>query len=821
MPEKEFSDDDDTASHGLPSLASDEILELLGGFSVVKQIGSGSTGRVFECIDTQSPPPEQGRHVVVKVLASAFAGEENLARLRRQTILLGGMHSHCVARVFGVSEHDGAPILIEELLQGENLQARLNREGKLVTRVALRAVRDAARGLRAAWDVGVVHGDVKPANLFFHDGRVKLDDFGLVPSPAGGGPSPAGGGAERGSMAADVLGLGRTLCALLSGKAFDPDKPYVIDDVVPASAAPPLRALLESLLAPEADQRPNDYDELVNRIEDTIAGKMTTTAPRPAPAPVKPPAAERPKAVALVEASPTASTVVRRIELPSSSSDIADPFATPSSSSQSNAGFVGAPTGVMGSLKQMSVTEIAQTLELGRKTARVELVPTNGAAGVFSCRAGTVVFAECGDVVGDEAFFMLAVHTDGFFRIHYGTDTDHQNISKPTQFLLLESMRRVDERHAASELSAIDAATVLSPLPVSLPTQLAEPAVTNPVVDVALPPAAQRVTAPPGAVSGEHWADMAATAPQELDAVHGFDDSRTVPSGEALPIKLKTPPVTDVVKRRPKSTWLEVQRETRRIAEQARDELLKRAPASAPHVAKVEAAIRAQPWLLAIPAVVGFLCFVVVVALITSSPSFSLAGSIAAIDQGKAHEVLEQLETPETPEQHLARGHALAAVHREGEALDAYRAAAAAKVVDERALEWVLGRLSFEAPDAALDLLQTWPDPTVHDRLVALTSNTEWRIRHNAATALRERTELTDDDQERIAIIDLTTSSLCPQRRDALVILKDLGTSAEAKAAIQEAAKTKKADNQCLASELTPALNAVSSRAKPKGARVP
>jgi ActR/RegA family two-component response regulator len=104
------------------------------------------------------------------------------------------------------------------------------------------------------------------------------------------------------------------------------------------------------------------------------------------------------------------------------------------------------PTGVMGTLKQMSVAEIVQSLELGRKTARVELVPNEGPKGTFAFDGGQIVFATRDDgLEGEKAFYALAKHQEGFFRIHYGDQGPRRNIDKPTTFLLLEAMRLMDE----------------------------------------------------------------------------------------------------------------------------------------------------------------------------------------------------------------------------------------------------------------------------------------------------------------------------------------------------------------------------------------
>lgn len=133
---------------------------------------------------------------------------------------------------------------------------------------------------------------------------------------------------------------------------------------------------------------------------------------------------------------------------------------------------VGAPTGVVGSLKQMNVAEIVQSLELGRKTAIVEVHPTRGDKGTLSCIGGAVVDARTSRLVGEDAFYDLITQTDGVFRIHYGDEPAERTITKPTQFLVLEGLRRSDERD-------FDAHTVREPIVVSSP--FLQPPLTSPV----------------------------------------------------------------------------------------------------------------------------------------------------------------------------------------------------------------------------------------------------------------------------------------------------------------------------------------------------
>ena len=792
---------DDTATQALRSLASSDLLELVGGFTLERVIGTGSTGRVLECIDTLSPPPQQGRRVVVKVLAPVLRTAAVLDRLCRQTVVLGGLHSHCLARVFEVRDHAGEPILVEELLLGEDLRTRLRRDGKMPSRLALRAVRDAARGLGAAFSVGVTHGDVKPANLFLFEGRVKLADFGLTADP--------------GTRPTDTVALGRTLFTLLTATDLPPQAGAadVTEELLP-EATPEVLALLRSMLTLDAALL-GTYDNLVTRLEDTIAGRNAKERIQPpvalpvvgtAPPPTHPAAGASPAPLALRSSGAgVVSTSSISVREPSAGPrHAADAAAADPPSSSSTAGFLGAPTGVMGSLKQMSVIEIAQTLEMGRKTARVEVHPIDAAAGVFCCQGGRVVFAASGEdpvvgavLKGEEAFFKLACHSDGFFRIHYGTESDESNIDAPTQYLLLETLRRLDERHLAT-------------VEVSLPTQQRSLLLTAPdsaIIESFTGAAAMKAallddfshlpsTLPLGLAAAESASGSTlagSTAPGRESAIHGLLSSA----------RLIAHP------------WLSrAAVSARSLMVEARTQLLRRMPAAAPHLNRLQALVSERPWRLAAPAVL-----VVVVGVgggMAFSSRFSLPEAIVLIDSGHAQEVVKDIDGAGPPPQQLARAHALASLGRDAEAFAAYEAAARGRVVDERALLWLLERLDSETPERAPELLQTWPDPTVQQRLVLRTAHPVERVRHNALTVLRERRELTNDDLERVAINDLGTSVLCSQRRAGLGILKEIGSSAAARLAIQDATFTKKGDNNCLAQELMPALKAVTSRSNPR-----
>jgi hypothetical protein len=110
------------------------------------------------------------------------------------------------------------------------------------------------------------------------------------------------------------------------------------------------------------------------------------------------------------------------------------------------------PTGVMGTLVQMPLTEILQTLDFGKKTARVEVyfADRDGAVHVHD---GQIVRADAQTMVGDvhegeAAVIELCRPKDGFFRIHYERNTIDRNVQRPTTFVLLEALRHLDEAGA-------------------------------------------------------------------------------------------------------------------------------------------------------------------------------------------------------------------------------------------------------------------------------------------------------------------------------------------------------------------------------------
>jgi Tol biopolymer transport system component len=148
----------------------------IGAYEIVALIGAGGMGEVYRARDAAL-----GRDVAIKVLPALFShDEERLRRFVQEAQAAAALNHPNILAIHQVGQHEGAPFIVSELLDGESLRDRLA-EGALPARKALDYAVQTARGLAAAHDKGIVHRDLKPDNLFVTtDGRVKILDFGIA-----------------------------------------------------------------------------------------------------------------------------------------------------------------------------------------------------------------------------------------------------------------------------------------------------------------------------------------------------------------------------------------------------------------------------------------------------------------------------------------------------------------------------------------------------------------------------------------------------------------------------------------------------------------
>lgn len=216
-----------------------------GKYRVERLLGQGAMGAVWEATHTLTD-----RGVALKVLTEDPSAEASV-RILREARALGRIQCKNVIEIFDVGElQDGQPFLVMQLLKGETLEERLDRLGKL-PRDELKSVAvGIATALAAAHEVGVVHRDLKPGNVFLHwepgstEPVVKVLDFGIsklitqreatftdagkaVGSPAYMSPEQAR--AESIDVRTDVWSFGVVLFESLTGRLpFSGDTPYAM-----------------------------------------------------------------------------------------------------------------------------------------------------------------------------------------------------------------------------------------------------------------------------------------------------------------------------------------------------------------------------------------------------------------------------------------------------------------------------------------------------------------------------------------------------------------------------------------------------------------
>jgi serine/threonine protein kinase len=222
---------DSPASEALDFLAPSDwpdSLGRIGPYEIKGLLGRGGMALVLKAVD-----PALNRTVAIKVLAVhlASSGAARQRFLREARAAAAVVHEHVVA-VHNVDETGGLPYMVMEYVPGRSLQDRLDRQGPLALAEILRIGMQVAAGLAAAHAQGIVHRDVKPANILLENGveRARLSDFGLARAVSdaaltqsgllAGTPqymAPEQARGETLDHRADLFSLGSTLYAMCTG----------------------------------------------------------------------------------------------------------------------------------------------------------------------------------------------------------------------------------------------------------------------------------------------------------------------------------------------------------------------------------------------------------------------------------------------------------------------------------------------------------------------------------------------------------------------------------------------------------------------------
>ena len=246
------------------------------------------------------------RTVAVKLLADRYAQQDDArARFRREALAAARLSAApTVVTVFDVAEHDGRPLIVMEYLEGGSVYERL-RDGRVPREEALRWLAQTADALDRAHASGVVHRDVKPANLLLdRDGNVHVSDFGIASASGAdmltapgtvlgtaGYISPEQARGEPATPASDRYSLGVVAFELLTGRRpFAGDTPTTeafahLNATVPRARdidptlPPALDTVFESALAKDPSARPATARELVRRLREALDSESEAPVP--------------------------------------------------------------------------------------------------------------------------------------------------------------------------------------------------------------------------------------------------------------------------------------------------------------------------------------------------------------------------------------------------------------------------------------------------------------------------------------------------------------------------------------------------------------
>lgn len=281
------------------------MLGRLDGYEISGVIGAGGMGVVLKGLDRSLD-----RVVAIKVMAPHLAAS-GAARTRfaREAQAAAAMTHDNVIDIYGVSEANGLPYLVTPYARGPSLQKRIDDRGPLPVVEVLRIGTQIAAGLAAAHAQGLVHRDVKPANILLSDGidRLVITDFGLARAvddvsvtrtgviagtPQYMSPEQARGDAV--DRRSDLFSLGSVLYTACTGRPpFRADGAYGILRRITDNEPRPIREVnpdvpewfcrvVEKLHAKSPDDRYQAAGEVVELLTQCLAHIQTPNTPLPA-----------------------------------------------------------------------------------------------------------------------------------------------------------------------------------------------------------------------------------------------------------------------------------------------------------------------------------------------------------------------------------------------------------------------------------------------------------------------------------------------------------------------------------------------------------
>ena len=269
---------------------------MFGHFQLVSPLGKGGVGQIYRAFDTSLK-----RYVAVKLLRSgigegAASSDKEVEKLQQEAISQARFTHPNIVTIYYVGQQNETPFLAMELVNGEPLSQRTETQSMPFTDLA-RVALDIVTALDYAFELDIIHGDIKPSNLLISkDGTAKLSDFGMARIASSNSDRLSGGtpnyispellNGELPSIQSDIYALGVTFYELTFGElpvslngTHIPDwieahknKKLEFPTPWPQHIPEAWRAILKKMLSKDPADRHQSYDDLLDEVKAVQPG---------------------------------------------------------------------------------------------------------------------------------------------------------------------------------------------------------------------------------------------------------------------------------------------------------------------------------------------------------------------------------------------------------------------------------------------------------------------------------------------------------------------------------------------------------------------
>jgi serine/threonine protein kinase len=281
--------------------ASETVIRRVGNYDLIEKVAEGGMGTVYK-----GRHRDTGEIVAVKVVSPHMSGNPVLLKRFEQEYRVAQQLNHPnIVRALDFGTSGSTPFLVMEFVDGESLGQKLEREGKLPEKEAIRLIAQVAQGLHRAHKEKLIHRDVKPDNILISkDGQAKLVDLGLVKeletdlnltrtgrglgTPHFMAPEQFKNAKDAGPKC-DIYSLGATLYMMVTGEMpfrstgpLDAYMKKIEDKLTPARELVPALSertdwAIRRAMSAEPDNRPATCREFV----EDLTGRSTRKMPAP------------------------------------------------------------------------------------------------------------------------------------------------------------------------------------------------------------------------------------------------------------------------------------------------------------------------------------------------------------------------------------------------------------------------------------------------------------------------------------------------------------------------------------------------------------